>query len=101
MTPATEIHSPGPAAAHQTDPARRLIRPIRETHITDDQPQWTGALTERLRCCICGGPTTDAPDYVLIELTAAPSSARQWLGAHGAHLNGVLAQGFSAEVHLM
>ena len=62
---------------------------------------WTGAVSERLRCCICGDPTDDADDYVLLEVTAGVSSAVQYLGAHAAHLNGVLAKGFEVEVRLM
>jgi hypothetical protein len=63
-----------------------------------DPRLWTGRVTERLRCCICGEATHDADDYVLLELTAAPGVASQWLGAHAEHLNGVLAAGFRVEV---
>jgi hypothetical protein len=66
-----------------------------------EQHVWTGTVTERLRCCICGGETTDAEDYVLLELTAAPGIASQWLGAHAEHLNSVLAEGFRVEVDEM
>ncbi|GGM25674.1 hypothetical protein GCM10010129_82720 [Streptomyces fumigatiscleroticus] len=66
-----------------------------------DGPEWTGVVSERLRCCVCDGSTDDAEDYVLIELTAEFSGARQWLGAHAEHLNSVLAEGFSVEVHQM
>lgn len=38
---------------------------------------------------------------MLVELTAKFSDARQWLGAHAEHLNSVLAEGFSVEVHDM
>jgi hypothetical protein len=69
--------------------------------MTNSEPAWTGAVSERLRCCICGDPTDDADDYVLLEVTAAASDAVQWLGAHAAHLNGALAPGFRIEVHLM
>lgn len=65
------------------------------------EPEWTGAVTERLRCCICGEDTASADDYVLLEMTAAPGTATQWLGAHAGHLNAVLAEGFEVEVHLM
>ena len=58
-------------------------------------------VSERLRCCVCGEPTDGADDYVLLAATAAPSDAVQYLGAHAAHLNGVLAPGFEVEVHLM
>ncbi|MDQ0578546.1 hypothetical protein [Streptomyces rishiriensis] len=69
--------------------------------MTDDQSSWTGAVTERLRCCVCGESTDESPDYVLVELTAPPAGTRQWLGAHAGHLNAVLAEGFNVEVHLM
>jgi hypothetical protein len=62
---------------------------------------WTGPVGERLRCCVCGDATDGAEDYVVLQVTAAPSSSVQYLGAHAAHLNGVLAPGFSVEVHLM
>lgn len=63
-----------------------------------DGPEWTGVVSERLRCCVCGGSTDGAEGYVLVELTAQFSGARQWLGAHAEHLNSVLAEGFSVEV---
>jgi hypothetical protein len=63
--------------------------------------EWTGPVSERLRCCICGDPTDGAEDYVLLEVTAGGSDAVQWLGAHAGHLNGALAPGFRVEVHLM
>ncbi|MFI5825070.1 hypothetical protein ACIA8I_39315 [Streptomyces rishiriensis] len=66
-----------------------------------DGSEWTGAVSERLRCCVCGESTDGAEDYVLVELAAKFSDARQWLGAHAEHLNSVLAQGFSVEVHDM
>ena len=69
--------------------------------MTDERSTWTGVVTERLRCCICGGSTDDAPDYVLVELTAPFAKTRQWLGAHAEHLNDVLAEGFEVEVHIM
>ncbi|MBX6752010.1 MAG: hypothetical protein IRY85_20510 [Micromonosporaceae bacterium] len=61
--------------------------------------EWTGAVSERLRCCICGGDTRGADDYILVELTAAPGQARQWFGAHAAHLNEVMAPGFKTDIH--
>ena len=64
-------------------------------------PECTGGLGQRLRCCVCGGSTDGSEDYVLVELTAQFSGARQWLGAHAEHLNSVLAEGFSVEVHQM
>lgn len=69
--------------------------------MSDERSAWTGAVTERLRCCICGGSTEGASDYVLIELTAPASRASQFFGAHAGHLNDVLAEGFEAEVHMM
>jgi hypothetical protein len=69
--------------------------------MTADESAWTGAVSERLRCCICGDATDGAEDYVLLQATAASSEAVQWLGAHAGHLNAVLAPGFRVEVHLM
>jgi hypothetical protein len=69
--------------------------------MTLDEKAWTGAVSERLRCCVCGDETDAADDYVLLQVTAGASEAVQWLGAHAAHLNGVLAPGFRVEVHLM
>ncbi|WP_229071067.1 hypothetical protein [Actinoplanes sp. DH11] len=66
-----------------------------------DGTTWTGEVTKRLRCCICGEDTVGDEDYVLLRLTAAPGAATQWLGAHAAHLNAVLADGFEVEIHLM
>ncbi|MFB6878642.1 hypothetical protein [Streptomyces sp. NPDC056323] len=66
--------------------------------VGEDGPEWTGVVSERLRCCVCGGSTDGAEGYVLVELTAQFSGARQWLGAHAEHLNSVLAEGFSVEV---
>jgi hypothetical protein len=66
-----------------------------------ENADWTGPVSERLRCCICGDDTAGADDYVVLQVTAAPSSAVQYLGAHATHLNGVLAPTFSVEVHLM
>lgn len=57
--------------------------------------------SERLRCCVCGRDTADALDYVVLEVTTDHVDTRQWLGAHAECLNGVLAPGFSVEVHLM
>jgi hypothetical protein len=69
--------------------------------VSTDEAAWTGAVSERLRCCICGDGTDGSDDYVLLQVTAGGSDAVQWLGAHAKHLNGVLAQGFRVEVHLM
>jgi hypothetical protein len=69
--------------------------------VSGNGPEWTGAVSQRLRCCVCGGSTDGAEDYVLVELTARFSGACQWLGAHAEHLNSVLAEGFSVEVHEM
>ncbi|OIJ97420.1 hypothetical protein BIV25_14285 [Streptomyces sp. MUSC 14] len=66
-----------------------------------DEPEWTGVVSQRLRCCVCGGSTDGSGDYVLVELTAQCSGARQWLGAHAGHLDSVLAEGFSVEIHQM
>lgn len=56
---------------------------------------------ERLLCCICGQSTADSGDYVLLGISAPGVPTEQWLGAHAEHLNGVLARGFSVEVHKM
>ncbi|BAL91107.1 hypothetical protein AMIS_58870 [Actinoplanes missouriensis 431] len=64
-----------------------------------DGREWTGAVTERLRCCICGEDTTGADDYVLLRITAAPTEAKQFLGVHASHLNEVLAEGFAVDIH--
>ncbi|MFS8499957.1 MAG: hypothetical protein FWJ70_17360 [Micromonosporaceae bacterium] len=69
--------------------------------MSSERRTWTGRVNRRLRCCICGGDTTDAEDYVLLELTAFPGQASQWLGAHAEHLNRVLAAGFEVEIHKM
>ncbi len=53
-----------------------------------------------MRCCVCGGETTDAFDYVLVAVTADYTDGEQWLGAHAACLNSVLAAGFTVEAHL-
>ncbi|BBC29356.1 hypothetical protein SGFS_006500 [Streptomyces graminofaciens] len=63
--------------------------------------EWTGVVSQRLRCCVCGGPTDGSEDYVLVELTAPFADTRQWFGAHAEHLDSVLAEGFSVEVHKM
>ncbi|WP_305788660.1 hypothetical protein [Symbioplanes lichenis] len=83
------------------EPPSDHSRDERAVGLNSGQPVWTGEVTERLRCCVCGDATDDADDYVLLQLTAGPSGAVQWLGAHAAHLNGVLARGFEVEVHLM
>ncbi|WP_157876901.1 hypothetical protein [Streptomyces graminilatus] len=56
---------------------------------------------QRLACCVCGRSTDDADDHVLLGISAPGNPAEQWLGAHAEHLNGVLARGFSVEVHKM
>ncbi|MEY9873289.1 hypothetical protein ABH931_002771 [Streptacidiphilus sp. MAP12-33] len=58
-------------------------------------------MSERLLCCICGQSTADSDDYVLLGISAPGIPTEQWLGAHAEHLNGVLARGFSVEVHKM
>ncbi|MFI6079136.1 hypothetical protein ACIA5C_47285 [Actinoplanes sp. NPDC051343] len=62
--------------------------------MSPEQREWTGPVTTRLRCCVCGDDTEGADDYVVLALTAAPSDAIQYLGAHAGHLNGALAAGF-------
>ncbi|WP_041832829.1 hypothetical protein [Actinoplanes sp. N902-109] len=69
--------------------------------MSPDERTWTGAVSERLRCCVCGDATDDAEDYVLLQVTAAASGAVQFLGAHAGHLNQALAPGFRVEVQLM
>lgn len=69
--------------------------------MSSDARSWTGPVGERLRCCVCGEETAGADDYVLVQLSAARSTATQWLGAHASHLDSVLAPGFQVEVHLM
>lgn len=56
---------------------------------------------QRLLCCICGQSTAHADDYVLLGISAPGIPTEQWLGAHAEHFNGVLARGFSVEVHRM
>jgi len=58
-------------------------------------------VSTKLRCCICGNDTADAVDYLLLKLTSLYSRGEQFLGAHAACLNAILAEGFRAEVHLM
>ncbi len=58
-------------------------------------------VSERLQCCFCGEGTTDAADYVEIEVTSEASDARQFFGAHASHLNSAMAAGFTVEVPLM
>lgn len=63
---------------------------------------WEVEMTEqRLRCCLCGRDTSDALDYVRLEITSEDVDTRQFLGAHAECLNGVLAAGFTVETHLM
>jgi hypothetical protein len=68
--------------------------------VSENQAGATGP-DQRLRCCVCGEETEGAEDYVLMELSAEESDARQYFGAHAEHLNSALAKGFSVEVHLM
>jgi hypothetical protein len=68
--------------------------------LSEKQAGTTGP-DQRLRCCICGEDTEGAEDYVLMELSAEDSDARQYFGAHAGHLNSVFTNGFSVEVHLM
>lgn len=58
-------------------------------------------VSERLRCCICGEDTTDASDYVEMQLRVEDSEGTQFFGAHAEHLTGAMAPGFEVEVHLM
>ncbi|WP_282206760.1 hypothetical protein [Kitasatospora fiedleri] len=58
-------------------------------------------MIQRLLCCVCGQSTDDSGDYVLLGISSPIGPAEQWLGAHAEHLNGVLARGFSVEVHTM
>ena len=58
-------------------------------------------MLHRLLCCICGQSTADADDYVLLGISAPGVPTEQWLGAHAEHLNSLLANGFSIEVHKM
>ncbi|WP_189081321.1 hypothetical protein [Mangrovihabitans endophyticus] len=59
-----------------------------------DQREWTGPVTTRMRCCICGDDTEGADNYIVLALSAAPSDAIQYLGAHADHFNRALAPGF-------
>lgn len=56
---------------------------------------------QRLLCCICGQSTDGADDYVLLGVSTPGVPTEQWLGAHAEHLNSLLANGFSVEVHKM
>jgi hypothetical protein len=67
-----------------------------------DAAEWTGPVSRRIRCCICGDDTAGADDYVVIGVVTEQSSGEiQYLGAHAAHLEGAMARGFSVEVTLM
>lgn len=64
--------------------------------------EWTGPVSQRIRCCICGDDTSGADEYVVIGvLTEQSNSEIQYLGAHAAHLEAALARGFTVEVTLM
>ena len=58
-------------------------------------------MDQRFRCCVCGHGTSDALDHVRLEITSEEVGARQWLSARAGCINGVLAPGFSIEIHLM
>jgi hypothetical protein len=67
-----------------------------------DTAEWTGPVSQRIRCCICGDDTAGADDYVVIGvITEQSSGAIQYLGAHAAHLEAAMASGFTVEVTLM
>ncbi|OEV09290.1 hypothetical protein AN218_22875 [Streptomyces nanshensis] len=57
--------------------------------------------SQRLRCCICGMSTEDALDHVVLTATTEDVDTEQRLDAHAECVNGVLAPGFTIEVHLM
>ena len=66
------------------------------------QPEWTGPVGERIRCCICGDDTAGADDYVVIGVLTPQSAGEiQYLGAHAAHLDAAMARGFTVEVTQM
>ncbi|MGA5303729.1 hypothetical protein ACPCHT_27660 [Nucisporomicrobium flavum] len=70
--------------------------------MSGDDAEWTGPVPQRIRCCICGDDTAGADDYVVIGVITEESSGEiQYLGAHAAHLEGVMARGFTVEVTLM
>ncbi len=73
-------------------PAPVNLPPVPE----DASPAQT--ILRRLLCYICGQSTDDSEDYVLLGISSPISPAEQW---HAEHLNGVLARGFSVEVHTM
>ncbi|MFF3786007.1 hypothetical protein [Streptomyces sp. NPDC001933] len=56
---------------------------------------------QRFRCCVCGGDTAGASDCIALEMAVEHLPTRQWFGAHAGCLNGVLAEGFGVELHLM
>jgi hypothetical protein len=64
--------------------------------------EWTGPVSQRIRCCICGDDTAGSDDYVVIGVITEQSSGEiQYLGAHAAHLDATMARGFTVEVTLM
>jgi hypothetical protein len=67
-----------------------------------DAAEWTGPVSQRIRCCICGDDTAGADDYVVIGVITAQSTGEiQFLGAHAEHLEEAMASGFTVEVTLM
>jgi len=67
-----------------------------------DALEWTGPVSQRIPCCICGDDTAGADDYVVIGVVTEQSSGEiQYLGAHAAHLEATMARGFAVEVTLM
>jgi hypothetical protein len=70
--------------------------------MTVDVAEWTGPVSQRIRCCICGDDTAGTDDYVVIGvITEQRSGEIQYLGAHAGHLEGAMARGFTVEVTLM
>ena len=70
--------------------------------MSPDTAEWTGPVSQRIRCCICGDDTAGADDYVVIGvITQWAGGEIQYLGAHASHLEGALARGFTVEVTLM
>jgi hypothetical protein len=55
-------------------------------------------VNDRLRCCVCGGDTTGAEDYVQLTLSTEHTATRQAFGAHAGHLEDLLAPGFTVEL---
>jgi hypothetical protein len=50
--------------------------------MSSDQREWTGPVTTRLRCCICGDDTEGADDYVVIGVITEQSSGEIHYLAH-------------------